>query len=157
MKNTPAPPRCSMTSLSTPFHFETRKQQVNEESRTRQHRHAEPALAPRYPVRVPGLELFQYHHHHESRPKARVLVSQQLPARVVAAKCWRCLYKGVGAVLLDRDAWSIVRWPRQATNKYVPRPPPAPPRSFPATHSVRNVLFFIHEVAGCPPSHKLDS
>ena len=32
---------------------------------------------------------------------------------------------GVGAVLrLERDAWSMVKWPRQAANKY---PPPHPP------------------------------
>ena len=31
---------------------------------------------------------------------------------------------GVGTVLrLERDAWSMVKWPRQATNEYAPLPP----------------------------------
>ena len=57
---------------------------------------------------------------------------------------------GVGTVLrLERDAWSMVKWLRQATNKYAPPPPPPPPPpSFPSPRPApcyRGCMFFLSQ------------
>ena len=52
---------------------------------------------------------------------------------------------GVGTVLrLEMDAWSMVKWLRQATNEYAP--PPFPPLPYMVRHPRGRciVLFFSH-------------